>query len=366
VQGLDRSRFEPRVVLAREGPLLEELREQGCPAEVLAPTGPLAVYGGKLLEAGLVRKLQAAVHLHRYSNTMARWLGENRIELLHCNQTRAALQASIGAGRAGVPMIWNVLLRESLPAWLVKLGERYAERIVVNARGALDDFPGAELLKRKCTYVPNGVDMGRFSPEVDGAVVRAELGLEAGEPMILSAGVLMARKGHDVLIGAAPRILSEFPGARLVIAGGPPDRRDEGHAGELQQLCAELGVGESVRLVGRREDMPEMLAACEVYVLASRAEGSPAGVLEAMATARPVVVTPPAAAAVEDGVNGVVVPAEDPEALAEAVVELLREPARARQMGAAGREHVKAHHSVEAMVRGYEQVYAQVLAGSGA
>ncbi len=363
-QGLDRHSFEPMVVLAREGPLLAALAEDGIAVEVLRPAGPLGVYGGRLLQAGPVRKLRAAIDLHRYSNEMARWLREHRIDLLHCNQTRAALQGGLGARRAGVPVVWNVLLRERLPGWVTRLAERWSDRIVAIARDALDDFAGAAALKERCAFVPNGVEVERFSPEVDGSAVRAEFGLEPGEPLILSVGVLSARKGHDLLIKAAPRILSAVPRARIVIAGEPPEGRDEGYARELEELCAAVGVGESVCLAGRREDIPQLLAACDVFVLASRQEGSPAAVLEAMATARPVVVTPAAAAAVEDGEFGWVVALEEAGALAEAVVSVLADPARAKEMGRAAREHVKAHHSVEAMVRGYEKVYRELLAGS--
>ena len=365
VEGLDRSRFEPHVLLAREGPLLEELREQGCPVEVLAPRGPLGSYGQGLLRAGLLRRLHAAVDLHRYSHRMAGWLRDQRIELLHCNQTRAALQASLAARRARVPMVWNVLMRERLPRWLVNMAGQHADRIVGISSDVLDDFPGAPLLRRKWSFVPNGVEVDRFSPEVDGSPVRREFGLGPGDPMVLSAGVLAPRKGHDVLIRAARRILAHFPRARLVIAGGPPPGGDESCGAELQRLCADQGVADRVSLVGRREDMPQMLAACDVFVLASRAEGSPAGVLEAMSSARPVVVTPPAASAVEEGRVGRIIPLDDAEALAEAVVELLADATRARAMGAAGREHVKAHYSVEAMVRGYEGVYWDLLTGRG-
>jgi glycosyltransferase involved in cell wall biosynthesis len=121
-------------------------------------------------------------------------------------------------------------------------------------------------------------------------------------------------------------------------------------------------VGASVTLLGRREDMPELLAACDVFVLASRQEGSPAAVLEAMATGRPVVVTPPAAAALSEEGLGLTVPLDDSDALAAAVIELLDDGSRAAAMGSAAREHVAAHHSVEVMVRGYEEVYTELLA----
>ncbi|GAI73860.1 unnamed protein product, partial [marine sediment metagenome] len=104
---------------------------------------------------------------------------------------------------------------------------------------------------------------------------------------------------------------------------------------------------------------------CDVFVLPSRQEGFAGAVLEAMAAQRPVVVTPAAAAGVEEGRVGRIVPVDDPEALADAVLELLRDRARARRMGQAGRQHVVAHYSLDLMVRRYEEVYWELLTRGG-
>jgi len=108
-----------------------------------------------------------------------------------------------------------------------------------------------------------------------------------------------------------------------------------------------------------------MLATCDVFVLPSRQEGFAGAVLEAMAAERPVVVTPPAAAGVEEGRVGRIVPVDNPEALADAVLELLGDRPRARRMGQAGRQHVVAHYSLDPMVRRYEEVYWELLTRGG-
>ncbi len=361
VQRLDREHFEPVALLPREGKLVEVLRDDGCEVDVLPPEGPLSVYGGRLLASGLRAKLHAAVDLLRYSRRVADWLLERRIELLHCNQTRSALQAGLGAKRAGVPMVWNVRIRERLPRYLVWLGGYCADWLIPLTEDSLDDFPGGARLRAECTVIPNAVDVDRFSPEVDGSGVRAEFGLTGGQPLVLMVGVLARRKAHDDLIRAAPAILRAYPDAHIVIAGGLPEGSDEGYEEELRQLCTDLDVHDRVHLAGRREDIPQMLAACDVFVLPSRREGFPGAVLEAMATGRPVVVTPPASAGVEDGHCGRIVPEDDPEAVAAAVVELLGDPRSARRMGEAGRRHVLEHFSLEPMVRRYEEVYRQLL-----
>ncbi|HUS80851.1 MAG TPA: glycosyltransferase family 4 protein [Armatimonadota bacterium] len=362
VTRLDRERFDPIVLLARAGALQDAFADAGVPCEVMPPGGPLSVYGGRLLAAGPIRKLRAAMQLRRYSRRIERWLREREVDLLHCNQARSLLLAGSGARRARVPVVWNVLLRQRLPTWLALLADRAAARIVVNAPDNLDLLPRAGALRAKATHVPNCADTERFSPTVSGEGVRAELGLAPGDPLIVSAGALIERKGHELLVRAAPEIMARFPSARILIVGGPPADGDETFGQRLRELAHRQRMGERIIIPGGRDDMPDLLAACDVFVLASRQEGSPTVVLEAMATGRPVVVTPPAAVVVTDD-TGVVVPLDDPAALAGAIIGILADPDRARRMGDAARRHVVEHYGVDVMVRGYERVYEELLGG---
>jgi len=361
VRHLDRARFEPVAVLPRDGALVERLRALDCPVELLRPDPPLDRLGGRLLRVGPTGKLRAALALHRYASRMSAWLGERHVGLLHCNQTRAAVLAGPGARRARVPVVWNVRIQERLPAPIVRLAEHCATRIVPLTEDSFACQPRARQLMGRATVIANAVDLARFAPTVDGSAVRAELDLPPGAPIIMSAGVLAPRKGFGVLMRALPPIIGVHPDARLLIAGGraEADRRD--HRAELRALAGELGVGGSVHLLGRRGDMPALLAACDVFALASTHEGQPGVVLEAMATARPVVVTPAAAAGVEHGRSGMVVPEDDPEAVAAAVLDLLARPERVREMGRAARRDIEEHHEVRAMVRAYERVYLELL-----
>jgi len=382
VRHLDRERFDPLALLPREGPLQGALAGEGCPVEVLAPQPPLDAYG-RLLGAGVTEKLRGLGALRRYWGEVAGWLRGREVRLLHCNQTRAAVQAGPGARRAGVPVVWNVRIRETLPWYVVRVAERCADRIVPLTQDCFEGVPGAAercadrivpltqdcfegvpgapRRARKSVVIPNAVDLTRFHPETDGSRARAGLGIPPDAPMLLSVGVLVPRKGFETLVGAMPAILREHPGTRLLIAGGPPAGGSVDHGRELERLADDLGVGDAVRLLGRRDDVPELLAASDIFVLASRQEGQPGAVLEAMATARPVVVTPAAAAGVENGRTGVIVPEDDPEALGRAVLGLLADRARAGELGRAARRQVERHHDVRAMVRAYERVYLDVL-----
>jgi len=360
IAGSDRNRLDALAVLPRPGPLVEMLRAIDCPVHVVEPPPPLRAYGGRLVDAGWREKLEVAGTLARYSWTLARWLLAERVDLLHCNQTRAVFEAGPAGRLAGVPVVWNVRIREHLPRSVVRLCEECSELIIPLTDRDFAGLPDEQHLLSRATVIGNAVDTERFSPSRDHAAPRQTLGVGDG-PLLLSAGVLVPRKGFDVAIRAMAQVVCVHPDATLLIAGGDSDTPG-GCRAALEALVGELGLGERVAFLGHRDDMPELLAACDVFVLASHLEGDPAVVLEAMATGRPVIAAEPAASAVQDGLTGFVVPDRDADALARAILRLLDEPALARRMGESARSVAVARHDIRAMVRRYEAAWESLLA----
>ncbi len=355
IAGIDRDRFEPIALLPREGPLESMLREINCSVDVIEPPPPLSEFGRRLAEAGAWRKLKAIRALMLYSFTVAQWLRSHQVDLLHCNQTRAIFKAGPGGRLAGMPVTWNVRIRERLPRAVVRLCDECADLIIPLTDCDFAGLPDEERLRSKSIVIRNAIDTQRFSPSRDAVSVRRRLGFGEG-PLVLTAGVLTPRKGFDLAIRAMGQVVNAHPEASLLIAGGEPGISD-GCRPQLEALAADHRLSGSVKLLGHREDMPDLMAACDLFVLASHAEGDPAVVLEAMATARPVVATSPAAAGVSDGVTGLTVPPGDVDALAAAMLQVLADPDRARQMGEAGRSNVEAEHDIRAMVRRYEAAW---------
>lgn len=365
IRHLDREQFEPIALLPTKGPLVEALSELDCPTEILPPAPPLNRFGHRLVEAGPATKLHAVLSLHRYAGQVAAWLRAHEVELLHCNQTRAAVLAGPGGRRAGIPVVWNVRIKEILPPSIVRVAEWCADRIIPLTEDCFDAQPRRHRLMRRATVIPNAVDTRRFAPSVDGGRVRDELDIPRDAPVVLTVGVLVPRKGFDVLIRAWPSVVRVHPSARLLIAGAAPAGDTHDYETALQALVKEFDLGSSVALLGRRDDVPELLAACQVFALPSRHEGQPAAVLEAMASARPAVVTPAASVGVTHGVTGLIVPEDDHEALAAALVALLGDPQRARRMGEAARAVIEQRHDLCMMVRQYEAVYRSLLGEGG-
>ena len=209
----------------------------------------------------------------------------------------------------------------------------------------------------KFVTIHSGIDLAYFrSVRVDPAVKRKELGLPPEGPIVGTVGRLVPIKGLEWLLKAAPRVLAEFPQACFVIIGDGP------MLGELRELTAILGIGLRVVFLGAREDVPECLAAFDLFVLPSLNEGMGRVLLEAMAVGCPVVATRVGGIPdiVADRTTGLLVPPRDDRALAEAILTLLRDRSRRVAYGEAARRHVDGRFDVETMVRNIERLYDEV------
>ena len=199
----------------------------------------------------------------------------------------------------------------------------------------------------------NGVDVHTFSPDVDGGFVRERHGF-GDDPVVVCVGRLVRRKGQDVLVEAWPQVRQRVPDARLLIVGGGPLHD------ELADAAARQPAG-AVTLAGRVpwEELPAHHAAADVFAHPNRtrlagldAEGFGVIFLEAQAVGVPVVAGDSGGSpeALLDGQTGRLVDGADPDAVADAVVDLLADPDRARSMGRAGRAFVEEHHDWDRIV----------------
>jgi glycosyltransferase involved in cell wall biosynthesis len=203
--------------------------------------------------------------------------------------------------------------------------------------------------------VPNGIDPEAHTPasEGDRAAARRRLGLD-DVPLVVCVGRLTRAKGQDLLLDAWPSVRTEVPEARLILVGDGPEERI---------LRDRRGPG--VRLVGRRDDVPEWLAAADVVAIPSRWEGMSLVMLEAMARGRSVVSTDVAGArdALEDGA-GEVVAGGDGGALARSLARRLLAPEMAAAEGRLGRARVEERYPFSRTVDLVEGVYGRVGAPS--
>ena len=337
--------------LRAEGPLLEKLKGSAVNVREFHPAGGLDS------PAGLYQVLRLAAYLRRA-----------RFDVVHTHDLWSNLMGVTAARLAGVPAI--VSSRRDLAHfdwyqgkrrhWLRRI-QNLSAVVLANAtpiRDALISEDG--FAPEKLRVIHNGVDTEKFQRAKGD---RARLFPDVGnETLVVLVGNMHSDvKGHPWLIAAAPGVVREFPEVRFVFAGD----------GELrpafEKQVAQLGLESKFMFLGRRNDIPEILASCDIAVLPSRAEGLPNAVLEYMAAGLPTVASRVGGNAelVQDGVTGLLVPAEDANALADALLRFLRDPEWSRQIGNNGQRFAVENFSFERLIREVDELYTELLERRG-
>jgi len=233
--------------------------------------------------------------------------------------------------------------------------------ITVNSAQVGEDMIRRERIgRRKIVRIYNGIDTGRFPKSgKDWLRLRRQKGLDTSRPIVITVANLIPYKGHEDLIRAAKIVIGRIPDVRFLLVG-----EDRGIQNDLETIAQQLKVQDCIVFLGMRNDVPELLAASNLFVLPSLEEGFSNSLLEAMAAGLPVVATAVGGnpEAVIDGKTGWLVPARDANALAERIIDLLICPQRAKKWGRNGRKRVMERFSVEVMVAKHLFLYCGQLA----
>lgn len=235
---------------------------------------------------------------------------------------------------------------------------RFVDRVIAVSEAARDFLVRAKGYPAgKVVVVANGRDLSVFTPGTERDPARKELGVDRSTPLVGVVGRLETQKGHVYLLDAWPQVVAEFPDARLLVIG------DGSLRSALHEQARRRGVAGSTIFTGFRDDVPRLLDALDVLVLPSLYEGMPLTAIEAAAMARPVVATAVDGTpeVVADGATGLLVPPADPTALARALRALLRDPERARAMGAEGRRRTLERFDLARHVEATAAVYRGVV-----
>lgn len=347
--GLDRTRFRPRLICVRNEPgtIARELHTRGIPLVYGFARNKYDPFVGRRLVQAIGRQTDLLYCLDQHQILFWTPYLLHRIRvaasLLTCHATR-----NPNGGRVFSALDWPAL--------------RSLQCIVAVAHGQKEDLIQHEgIPAERIAVIQNGVATKDFhacnSQLEDRAIVRQEWGFHEKHEIAVIVAQLRPEKNHSLFLRVARRVAEHLPAARFVIVGDGPERT------KLQDYAQTLNISHLVRFTGVRHDIPRVLAAADVVTLTSRTETFPMALLEGMAAGKPIVATRVGSIPemVGEEESGYLINLDDEEAFAEALQELLSSRAKAKRMGEAGRRTVMQHFTLEQMVRGYEELFQELL-----
>nr|WP_303652885.1 glycosyltransferase [Paludisphaera mucosa] len=358
---LDRSGAEKQMVMLSKGLPRDRFRVE---AAVLTRPGPLEA---ELVAAGIpVTSIAKRRKVDPFAlGRLTRLIRAGKFDVVQTWIFAANAYGRIAARRAGTPVV--VTAEMAVDLWKGRI-ERAVDRrlatscdkLVGNSNAVVDYYRKLGVPAERLEMIYSGV-ADEAPPQVDPAAVRAEIGFPPDASLALFAGRLAPQKRVGDLLKVLDLLQHVQPDLRTAIVGDGPMRA------ELEKLAGRYDLVDRVRFLGHREDVPRLMAAADVVVLTSEYEGLPNVVLEAMMLSKPVVATaaPGTTEVVADGLTGMLAPIGDIPALAKVLRNLIRDPARARALGAAGRERALAEFNDGAMIARFADLYERLAAAKG-
>ena len=248
---------------------------------------------------------------------------------------------------------YNLYLR--FEDWLT----RFANVVIPNSKSGQDYLITRGIKQEYIKVIYNGINTQRLTPALPEIVqIKKALKLAENEKVVGISASLYSLKDHATFLRAAQIISGTMPQVKYIILGDGPLRSD------LEQMARDLGIESRVLFAGNQMEVGPYLSTFDIACLCSKEpEGCSNAILEAMALGKPVVATNVGGniELVEDGQTGILIPAQNPEVLANAIMSLLGNPEQAREMGRRGQEKINREFSLQRMVRDYETLYEEMV-----
>jgi glycosyltransferase involved in cell wall biosynthesis len=342
VTRIDATRFDVSVVALSDGSAVRKLRRAGVDVTVIDEPDDAIAVGA--LAAHLDDMRPDVVHNHMFRGEM---LGTKAaLALGEAGHRRPYVVSTVHSSRVRSAED-RALLRALTPSMdhLIAVSNAIEHKLADEGR----IIPGGPPV----SLIYNGVDLDRYDHQEPCCTLRDEYGMEPGSQIVGVVARLEPEKGHQTLLAAWPGVLRRVPDAYLLIVG-EGSLRDS-----LEAQARSLRIAHRVVFTGRRDDVPAVTAALDVAVLPSHREAQGLTILEAMALSRPVVASDVGGIPemIEDGVTGLLVPANEHDALAAAIVRLLTDHPFADMIAKAGHDLVHDRFCVQLMVQAIESIY---------
>jgi glycosyltransferase involved in cell wall biosynthesis len=340
---------------------MKAFRELGVPMEIACRKG--SRIGQASANAGI------SVHFLPFSGRfnlgtilgLRRLVRQGNFSLLHTHSSIDSWCGGLTGRLFGIPVVrsrhLSSAVRPGLNARLVY--DWLPDAVISSGRHIRDHLVDAcHCRAEKHFSVPAGADHRRFSPDADATGVRTQFALADDAPVIGIVAVLRSWKGHRILFEACSRILDAFPNLRLLVVGDGPLRE------HLPVWAEELGLGEHVVFAGHRDDVPDYMKAMSVCVLPSLKNEATSQVMpQAMLVGTPVICSSAGGLTevVQDSITGRVVPPGDAPALADALLDCLRDQEKTAAMARRAREYALTHLTFDKQIEETYSIYREVM-----
>lgn len=349
VTGLDKTRFDPLVcVLSEKGPVGERIESLGFPVVAL-------------------QRMKHHRFDHRIIRDLYRLIKTEKVDLVHTHLYDGNKYGRLAAGLARVPGLishcHNVYARRRFKYHLVNRGLSFLnDRILAVSQAVKESVVRYDRISPgKIEVLYNGIDPSKFKGNFADSGVRQKFGVQPEDFLVGVVARLEEQKGHIYLFRALRQLLPDFPRIKVLVVGDGTLRP------VLEARVREMGLSEQVLFAGTRKDIPQVLAALDLFVLPSLWEGFSLAILEALAAGTPVVATAVGGAPeiIRSGHDGLLIPPGEESSLVNAVREALLYPLKYREMGRKGKETVCRKFTVAQHLTRLQDLYLEVLAQKG-
>jgi len=341
LERVNRKYFEPMVIAPDEGLFLDKVSKLSIPTKCLKM--------GKLTPLSLITTVSKVIRL----------IKRERIDLIYTDSPREGIYAGIAAKIMGKPLVYHARVsdRSRLDKWIYFLSTKIIAVSKASARRFSKGNGGQSAFSKKVKIIYNAIDLTEFNPRINGNRIRKEFNVS--DILIGTVGQLIPEKGQKDLLLVVPDILKSYPAVKFVIVGNG----NSAYRKELEELSRSLSIAANVIFTGFREDLPAIMAAIDIFVLFTSNEGLCRTIIEAMASEKPVITTSVGGnpETVTDGLNGILVPPDNPRRLAEVIGELIKDKDKRVKMGVAARKRTEELFDIAENIRRIEHVYEELL-----
>lgn len=382
LRNLDRTRFLPLVVAPAKGPFTDEVERYGIPIVTIGKTARWIFPQEPFKPRRYIRRPWMLVRTPRLClrfflglpvrlGKLRKLIRSHGVDIVYTN-TITVIDGALVARLCAIPHVWH--LREEvhgnseilsiLPAhWIARIARALSTRVICNSVALKARLFTSSDEDDKVRVVYNGIDSALFAAITADAALRASLRVPPSAPVIGICGSIQERKGHEGFIRAAAYVSKTHPGVHFLVIG-------DGHASYVDRMKAlghALGIGAKLHFTGWRKDVPALFALLDILVIASEQEPFGRTVIEGMAAAKPIVATRSGGPEeiVVHGETGFLVPVGDPYTMAQRLCDLLNNPLLGRAFGEAGRRRVAERFTLEATLRGVENLIVETVTHSG-